>query len=104
MVKPGEHKTVQARILKYAQDVGWTFVPRAEAERRRGFDSSAGTPQAKARNASLFFDDPLYQKVREFNPLYTETSGALVGQLIRLKANIHGNREFLTWLRNAGKF
>jgi len=104
MVKPGEHKTVQARILKYAQDVGWTFVPRAEAERRRGFDSSAGTPQEKARKASLFFDELLYLKVREFNPLYTETSGALVGQLIRLKPNIHGNREFLTWLRNRGKF
>ncbi len=32
----GEHKTVQARILAYAQEIGWTFVPRAEAERRRG--------------------------------------------------------------------
>lgn len=104
MVKPGEHKTVQARILKYAQEVGWTFVTRTEAEKRRGFDSSASTPQAKARNASLFFGDLLYQKVREFNSLYTETSGALVGQLIRLKANIHGNREFLTWLHNEGKF
>jgi type I restriction enzyme R subunit len=36
MPTPGEHKTVQARILKYAQDIGWKFVPRAEAERRRG--------------------------------------------------------------------
>ncbi len=24
----GEHKTVQARILKYAQEIGWTYVPR----------------------------------------------------------------------------
>jgi len=36
MPSPGEHKTVQARILKYAQEIGWKFVPRAEAERRRG--------------------------------------------------------------------
>ena len=36
MPTPGEHKTVQARILKYAQEIGWTYVPRAEAERRRG--------------------------------------------------------------------
>ena len=28
----GEHKTVQARILKYAQKIGWTYVPREEAE------------------------------------------------------------------------
>jgi hypothetical protein len=32
MPAPGEQKTVQARILKYAQEIGWTYVPRAEAE------------------------------------------------------------------------
>lgn len=36
MSKPGEHKTVQARILAYAQEVGWTIVSREEAEERRG--------------------------------------------------------------------
>jgi LDH2 family malate/lactate/ureidoglycolate dehydrogenase len=35
MATPGEHKTVQARILAYAREVGWVFVPRGEAERRR---------------------------------------------------------------------
>ncbi len=39
MPKPGEHKTVQARILKYVEDIGWTVVPREAAEQRRGFDS-----------------------------------------------------------------
>jgi hypothetical protein len=24
-MKPGEHKTVQTRILVYAEDIGWTF-------------------------------------------------------------------------------
>jgi hypothetical protein len=38
MPTPGEHKTVQARILAYAQEIGWSYVPRGEAERRRGFD------------------------------------------------------------------
>jgi type I restriction enzyme, R subunit len=28
MPAPGEHKTVQARILAYAQEIGWRFVPR----------------------------------------------------------------------------
>jgi type I restriction enzyme R subunit len=28
MPGPGEHKTVQARILNYAQEIGWTYVPR----------------------------------------------------------------------------
>ena len=32
MPAPGEHKTVQVRILAYAKEIGWTYVPRAEAE------------------------------------------------------------------------
>jgi len=35
MPAPTEHKTVQAHILHYAQEIGWTYVSRAEAERRR---------------------------------------------------------------------
>jgi len=31
MVVPDEYKTVQGRILRYAQEIGWAFVPRAEA-------------------------------------------------------------------------
>ncbi len=31
-MRPSGHKTVQARILQYAQGTGWTFVPRAEDE------------------------------------------------------------------------
>ena len=37
-MKPGEHKSVYARILEYAEDIGWTVVSREEAEQRRGFD------------------------------------------------------------------
>lgn len=44
MSAPGEHKTVQARILRYAQEIGWTFVPRAEAEARCGFKAEGVTP------------------------------------------------------------
>ena len=35
MPKPGEPNTVQARILEYAEDIGWTIVPREEAELAR---------------------------------------------------------------------
>jgi hypothetical protein len=37
-MKSGKHKTVHSRILAYAQEIGWRFVPRAEAEMRQGFD------------------------------------------------------------------
>lgn len=104
MPKPTEHKTVQTRILKYAQEIGWTFVPRDEAERRRGFDPNGATPEERARSASLYFDDLLYAKVKEFNPKYMEAEGALLGQLRHIHADIYGNREFVSLLRNKGKF
>jgi len=97
MPTPGEYRTVQARILQYAQAIGWILAPRAEAERRRFID-------ANGKPASLYFDDLLSKKVKEFNPLYAEAPGALVGQSHCLQANIHGNCEFLAYLRNQGKF
>ena len=104
MPKPGEHKTVQSRILAYAQEIGWVFVPRDEAERRRGFDPEGVSPEAQARNASLFFGDLLHERVRAFNPDYREAEGALLGEFRRLSADIAGNRDFLIYLRNQGKF
>lgn len=75
MPTPGEHKTVQARILAYAEAIGWTVLSRQEAEQRRGFDPTAGDapPSAEcARNRSLFFDDLLDAKLREFNEVTEE--------------------------------
>jgi type I restriction enzyme R subunit len=104
MPKAGEHKTVQSRILKYAQEIGWRYVPRAECEERRGFDSESSTAQEGARTASLYFGDLLHSQVLVFNPKYKEAEGALIGELGRLNSDIYGNRDFLTYLRNAGKF
>ncbi len=101
---PTEHKTVQARILAYAQEIGWCYVPRAEAEARRGFDPDGATPEERARTASLYFGDLLHAQVRAFNPKYKEAEGALIGEFQRLNADIAGNCDFLTFLRNQGKF
>ena len=124
-MKPGEHKTVQARILAYAEAIGWTYVSREEAEQRRGFDpqitpisadsefrdnnlrssaKSADKSHDRAKNRSLFFDDLLDAKVREFNPRYSGAEGALLGQFRHLHSDIYGNREFVDFLRNRGKF
>lgn len=103
MPTPGEHKTVQARILAYAEAIGWTIVPRVEAEQRRGFDPDV-PPADRAKNRSLFFDDLLDAKLREFNPRYAEAEGALLGQFRHQHADIYGNREFVEHLRNRGKF
>src|SRR5690348_15170553 len=104
MAKPGEHKTVQARILAYAQEIGWTYVSREEAEIRRGFDPDGATAPDRARSASPYFGDVLYAKVQRFNPRYKAAEGALVGELQRLNGDIAGNRDCLEYLRNERKF
>ena len=103
MLKPSEHKTVQARILEYAEAIGWTIVSREEAERRRGFDPHAPLKE-RAKGRSLFFDSVLKAKVREFNPRYAEAEGALPGKFRQFHTNIDGNRKFVEHLRNRGKF
>ena len=123
MPTPGEYKTVQSRILAYAEAIGWTIVSREEAERRRGYEpqmtgkdaeepennlrssaKSAFKPFSDGKGLSLFFDDLLDAKVREFNPRYAEAEGALLGQIRHLHSDIYGNREFVEHLRNRGKF
>ena len=66
MPTPTEHKTVQARILEYAQEIGRTFVPRAEANRRRSFQATVGSIAGQVSKASLYFDDLFFAKVQEF--------------------------------------
>src|SRR5258708_4484629 len=102
--KPGEHKTVQARILAYAREIGWAYVPRGEAEKRRGFDHSRATPAEQAVEASPYFDELLDAQVRKLNPKYTDGPGALARDLRRLHADIAGNRDFLGYLRNTKTF
>ncbi len=60
MTTPTEHKTVQARTLAYAQEIGWRFVSHAEAEARRGFDPNGATPEDCAQPSLLYFGDLLH--------------------------------------------
>ena len=81
---------------------------REEAEQRRaGFPTrQSGNPAGRNARAplSLFFDDLLDAKVREFNPRYAEAKGALLGKFRHIHTDIYGNREFVEHLRNRGKF
>ena len=103
MPKPSEHKTVQARILKYAEEIGWNVVTQQEAEQRRGFNPDAGLKN-RAKGASLFFDELLDAKVREFNPQYSDDPGELQRKFGHFQTNIEGNRKFVEHLRNRGKY
>ena len=69
-MKPGEHKTVQARILAYAEAIGWTIVSREEAEERSG-----GIPapfRKKDGDSKKDGDRNVPAPVRTLNPRYSE--------------------------------
>ena len=104
MPQPTEHKTVQARILQYAQDIGWTFVSRSQAEEMRNFIAEGRDIKERCRTASLYFEDTLYQKIKEFNPRYQESQGALLGDFRLLPADIYGSRDFIKYLKNEATF
>jgi type I restriction enzyme, R subunit len=104
MPKPTEHKSVQSRILQYAQEIGWRFISRYEAEHRRGFDDQAQLPKERARTASRFFDDLVYEKVKEFNPKFTGSKEELLRMLNLPLPTIQGNKEFLEYLQNQRTF
>lgn len=95
MPTPSKHKAVHARLLAYARAIGRTIVSREEAEQQRGI--------AAMTNASLFFDNLLDARVREFHLRYAEAEGALLGQFRHLHTDIHGNEEFVEHLSNRGK-
>ena len=46
----------------------------------------------RAKDCSLYFDDLLDAKVREFNPRYAKAEGAVLGQFRHLHTDICGNR------------
>ncbi|MBM3435702.1 MAG: HsdR family type I site-specific deoxyribonuclease [Bacteroidetes bacterium] len=104
MPKATEYKTVQSRILQYAQELGWTFVSQAEAEKRRGFDSDGISSRERAKNASPFFIDTLYSKVKKFNPKYKDSKEELIRMLSSPLPDIFGNREFLKFIRGEKTF
>lgn len=104
MSKPTEHKSVQARILKYASEIGWTFVSQSEAESRRGFDILAESPRERARNAGRFFTDILFEKVKQFNPKFKDSKEDLLRLLNLPLPTIQGNRDFLHYLQGEKTF
>lgn len=104
MAKPTEHKSVQARILKYANEIGWTIVSQGEAESRRSFETSAASPREKAKNASRFFTDTLFEKVKEFNPKFKDSKADLLRLLDLPLPTIQGNRDFLLYLQGEKTF
>lgn len=86
MQNPTELKSVQRPIIKYATELGWQYVSRAQS------DSIRGTELSYKKQA--FFETLIAQKLREFNPWLPEHYTLPIPY-----AKIEGNRDFLRVLR-----
>ena len=104
MPKPTEHKSVQARILKYAGEIGWAYVSQREAEHRRGFDHATKEKREQAKNASRFFTETLFEQVKQLNPRFKDSKADLLRILDLPLPTIHGNRDFLHYLQGDKTF
>lgn len=86
LMKPTESKSVQNRIIKYAVEIGWKFIPRAESDVRRGDEMSY-------KNQPYYLN-VLMPKLREFNPWLSENYSFPI-----VVPKIDGNRQMLLALR-----
>jgi len=85
-MKPTESKSVQNRIIGYAEGVGWKYVPREESDKRRGDELSY--------KELLFYNRLLIDKLYEFNPWLP--SNYIIPSF---SPNIDGSRQALAFLR-----
>ena len=84
-----EAATVQLPLVRHAEAMGWTFVPPADALRKRGGE------------AGLFFYDELEDALLRLNPglVTRENVQSVVTRMEGVRPTIEGNREILRWLR-----
>ncbi len=83
-----ESATVQNPLIKYAVEIGWTFVSSSEALSLRGGETGA------------FFARVIREKLLELNGwLSKEKAEEIIHRIEAVKNNIEGNAEILSWLR-----
>lgn len=85
-MKPTEAKSVQARIISYAMDCGWQYVPRKESDARRGDELTY--------KSNVYHGWWLNLKLRDFNPWLPVDYKVPV-----FLPRIEGNKDMLLFLR-----
>jgi len=84
-----ELNTVQAPLIRYAEEVGWTYVPTSEAlSLRKG-------------EGGLLFRRVLEEKLIELNPglITFDNVDEVIRRIESVPNTIEGNAEILAWLR-----
>lgn len=89
MSSPTEHNTVQAPLIRYAQQVGWAYVSPSEAVALRKGEGG------------LLFNRILEDKLVKLNPglITADNAGDVIGRMESVRNTIEGNAEILAWLR-----
>ena len=84
-----ERSAVQNPMLRYADAIGWTYLPADEALRLRNGETG------------LYFTEVLKTQLQELNPgvVNEERAQEIIRRLNLLKPTIDGNRDALKWLR-----
>lgn len=77
---PTESSSIQEPIIRYAESIGWTRVPRETSDERR--------------NGGIRYEEFLRAKLYEFNPWLPSEYA-----VPNFSADISGNRDFLAFLR-----
>lgn len=84
-----ERTAVQNPMLRYAQEIGWEYVPPEEALRLRGGEGG------------LYFREVLEAQLFRLNPGIVDAARAadILRRLDALRSTIEGNRDALSWMR-----
>lgn len=88
--RPGnERLAVQTPLVRYASEIGWTYLPQSAALTERGGESG------------MLLYDTMRRKLLELNPgiLNPENVGEVVARIEGARATIEGNADVLAWLR-----
>ncbi len=82
-----ERTEVQDPLLRYAAEIGWTYLAQDDALTLRGGETG------------LFFNGVLAEQLRKLNPRLTFDPQAVIRQLENVRAGIEGNYQVLLYLR-----
>ncbi len=82
-----ERTEVQNPLIRYAAEIGWTYISQEEALTLRGGETG------------LFFTDILGDQLRKLNPRLTFDPQAVIRDLENLRTGIEGNHDLLLYLR-----
>lgn len=84
-----EGASVQYPLIRHAEDIGWHFLPRDEALRKRGGEDSP------------FFRDELRSALLRLNPgvVSDDNVDAVIAELESVPPTMEGNRTLLEWMR-----